>query len=183
MFFKHSRYKNQETEVGPDARGRKLSSVSLRLTPVTTGTVRHTLTDADRLDHLSWTCYRTPQLWWHIADANPEFLSPLELMGDGPFRTVRIPMGSGNTAPPPGRSDLLRRLTALPGVEDVLMDETGEPLPTEAADAPEATLIICYNRLTTSPEELVAAVTEAGWIAGTAQPVERTGKSIALADL
>ncbi|SCY82335.1 hypothetical protein [Desulfoluna spongiiphila] len=179
MFFKHSRYKNQEPEVTTDARGRSLKSVPLRITPAPSGTVRHTLTEGDRLDHLSWTCYRTPHLWWHIADANPEFLSPRALMGDGPFKTVRVPIDFGSEAPRSRRSELLRSLNALAGVEEADIHEAHSPPDQRTAN----TLVICYNHLTLGTEELIAAITEAGWIAGTPQPVERTGKSIVLADM
>jgi len=180
MFFKQSRYTNETTEVTPDAKGRWLKSVPLRITPKTSGSFRHTLTEGDRLDHLAGTYYQTPQKWWLIADANPEFLSPLELMGEGAFQTVRVDILNGN-APHPPWSELIHRLTALAGIEDVQVNETFEspsPSPSRETVTAEATVVILYNRLTLKENELITVITDAGFCPGQPHRAERTGKKI-----
>src|SRR5713101_3985722 len=92
MFSRISRYRKLPDVVVDDARRPTVASKVLRLLPDVTGTFKHTVEEADRLDHLAFSYYQQPRKWWRISDANPEFLSPLDLLGQGPVRTVRYPL-------------------------------------------------------------------------------------------
>jgi hypothetical protein len=115
MFSKISRYRNLPDVAVQDAKGRVLSARSLRLQPEVSGTFRHTVEEADRLDHLAFKYYDQPRDWWRIADGNPEFLSPQALLGDEPRSTIRLPLRWEGPSPP--WSELLRALQQRPGVE------------------------------------------------------------------
>lgn len=48
----------------------------------------HIVTEGDRFDLLAYRFLGNPELWWHIADANPEVFYPEDLI---PGMTIRIP--------------------------------------------------------------------------------------------
>src|SRR6266568_1117605 len=102
MFSRISRYYGLPDVVDHDPRegGRTVVSKSLRTLPDVSGTFQHTILDGDRLDQLAFMYYRQPRKWWRICDANPEFLSPMELLGRGPLRTVRVPLAVPADAEP-----------------------------------------------------------------------------------
>ena len=83
MFSKISRYRKVPDVTAPDARDGCWPPRTLRLLPEVTGSFRHTVDAGDRLDQLAYTYYGQPLQWWRICDANPEFLSPLALLGTG----------------------------------------------------------------------------------------------------
>jgi phage tail protein X len=128
MFSRVSRYRDLPDVVTLDARGRAVRSRSLRLLPTAEGVLAHTVEEGDRLDHLAGRYYGQPRSWWRIADANPGFLSPDDLLGAGPRSTVVVPLEWEGPAPPPW-SRLLRALRDTPGVEDAATGTaaTGEP--------------------------------------------------------
>src|SRR5437867_3150824 len=101
MFSKISRYRKLPYVVVDDARRGTLASKALRLLPDVTGTFQHTVEEAERLDHLGFKYYQQPRKWWRICDANPEFLSPLDLLGQGPLRTVRYSVALPGGVEPP----------------------------------------------------------------------------------
>ena len=90
MFSRISRYRTLPDIVTTDADGRTLVSKTLRPLPQAPGTFRHTVEEADRLDHLAYKYYQEPRKWWRISDANPEFLSPQALLGKEPIVTDRF---------------------------------------------------------------------------------------------
>ena len=158
--------------------------------PPTSGRFRHSIEGGDRLDHLAYKYYRKPTRWWRICDANPEFLSPLELLGHGPLATVRLPLGFEGEAEPPW-PDLIRRLEAIPGVDDVEVEDSAAELVTveTTIDAEtvsfvraeiERAAVVRYHRITVTPEELAAAAAAAGFDPGPPQAVERIGKEIVM---
>ena len=91
MFSRISRYHTLPDIVTTDAEGRTFASKTLRPLPQVSGTFRHTVEDADRLDQLAYKYYREPRKWWRMSDANPEFLSPQALLGKEPIVTDRFP--------------------------------------------------------------------------------------------
>lgn len=101
MFSKNSRYRKLPDEVTLDAKGRQLLSKSLRLLPEVTGRFRHALDENDRLDHLAYKYYKQPRKWWHICDANPDFLSPHDLLGTTPIISQRFPVSFGGSGDAP----------------------------------------------------------------------------------
>ena len=49
----------------------------------------YTVVDGDRLDNLAFRIYGNANLWWRLADANPELFYPEMLI---PGSVLRIPM-------------------------------------------------------------------------------------------
>lgn len=99
MFTKGSRYRKLSEVTAPDARGRVLRSIALRPLRKTTGVLLHTLQEGERLDQLAERYFGQPRKWWQICDANPEFLSPLALLGQEPisaasFALAAAPLGN-----------------------------------------------------------------------------------------
>jgi hypothetical protein len=139
-----SRYSGLPTVVESDARdpARTIVRQAPRPLPDVTGTFAHVLTDGQRLDHLATLYYRKPRRWWRICDANPEQLSPLDLVGRGPHVTVRVPFAR---ALPPAvtLAALDAALRADVGVQRVVFDP--EPL----------TVTITYNKHSTTTDRLL----------------------------
>jgi hypothetical protein len=51
---------------------------------------QHVLVEGERLESLAYLAYGTPQLWWLIADANPEIFHPEDDLVPGTI--IRIPV-------------------------------------------------------------------------------------------
>jgi hypothetical protein len=126
MFSKISRYRKLPDVVSIDPKGRALESKSLRLLPAVSGSFRHTVEASDRLDHLAFKYYNQPRNWWRIADANPAFLCPHELLGQAPWTTSEIPLSADGQAP--AWSELLRLLGRTPGVDEVVLGTAAQPV-------------------------------------------------------
>ncbi|MBU4261461.1 MAG: hypothetical protein KKC76_06210 [Proteobacteria bacterium] len=188
MFYKNSRYRKQPFTVTIDAKARRFKSVTLRATPETDGAFQHTIEQGDRLDHLAYKYYKAPRKWWRIVDGNTEFFSPLDLLGAGVTKCVRISLGHDDEAGEPPWSVLAGKLSALVGVasyqfeEKVLLDEdtvtvAGEEIPVADQSYLRA-VIIDYNSLTITIDALTAAINAAGFIAGTPENRGRIGRKI-----
>lgn len=134
-----SRYRRVPTVTRTDRTGRTVQADAIRERPVAPGTFVHTVCDGDRLDHLAQRYYGKPHMWWPIADANPEFASPLALLGLDPITRARV---RGAVTPA-----ALTTLRMLAGVEDVALDDRNEP----------SSLVVTYNRATVGPQELARA--------------------------
>lgn len=190
MFFKNSRYRKQPFTVTMDARGRRFKSVTLRPTPDTAGTFQHTIEEGERLDHLAYKYYKAPRKWWRIMDANQEFFSPLDLLGDGVLQCVRIPLTHDEEAGDPPWSVLAAILAGLVGVaasrfeENVLLSEdirtvASETIPV-ASQSYDRAVLIDYNSRTISVTELTAAISSSGFGAGAPQHRGRIGRPITI---
>lgn len=179
MFSKLSRYRNLPDVVTADVQGRRLASKSLRSIPAVTGVFVHTLEEGDRLDHLAFKYYGETRDWWRICDANPEVLSPWELVGGEPRKTLRFELAW--TGPEPAWPVLLAELRRTPGVESASMGGDAEPFPSPGAGALfHWSLTLVFNTLTTTAERLTELVEDAGvTVAGTAE-VARVGKGVAI---
>lgn len=83
MFLKNSRYQPvQLFEVDPDNRV-DFRGLRPRDIPHTPGVLEHTQTEEDRPDLLAHHYYQSDRYWWHLMDANLEFLvAGLVLDGD-----------------------------------------------------------------------------------------------------
>jgi len=191
MFSKRSRYYPLDEVHASDAAGRRLASKELRLLPEATGVFRHSIEAADRLDHLAYKYYREPLRWWRICDANPEFLSPLDLLGKGPVATIRVPLEHDEASGSPPWSRLTRRLRATPGIDEVTVEESVAELVTvqtrigsetvsfERPDVSRA-VVVSYHRLSLTPEQILALIAASGFDPGPAQAVGRVGKEIVM---
>ncbi|AQA20659.1 hypothetical protein BTZ20_0507 [Rhodococcus sp. MTM3W5.2] len=162
MFSKISRYRALDDVVTTDADGRRLSSRALRVAAVATGQFTHTIADADRLDQLATRYYQQPRNWWRICDANPEILSPQELLGAEPVVTYRCDISPGAGIP-----NLLRALTEMVGVSRAVLDG-------------EATVVVTFNRLNLTMPDLAATMLAHGFTASAAKQIGRTGKQIVI---
>lgn len=127
MFSKVSRYRKVIQLVATDRKGRRLKSTAFRLLPEVTGRFRHTVEEMDRLDHLGYKYYKQPRKWWRICDANPEFLSPLALLGKEPLITEHFPIAVQAPAAP--WHVLLKTLGETVGIESVKLGNEQHPYP------------------------------------------------------
>lgn len=190
MFFKNSRYRKLPFAVTVDAKGRRFKTVTLRITPETSGTFQHTIEEGARLDHLAYRYYKAPKKWWRILDANPEFFSPLDLLGSSVMKTVRIPLDHDDASGEAPWSVLSDKLAALAGVasylfeEEVLLNEytvivADEEIPV-AEESYLRAVIIDYNSSTIAVDQLAVAVNTAGFVAGTPENQGRIGRTITI---
>ncbi|MDX3260701.1 tail protein X [Streptomyces sp. MI02-2A] len=83
-----SRYKDSNLTLIATGRGTNLTVVPGQQKEWSFAFTYHQLTSADRIDLLAQQFYGDPELWWHIADANPEILDWTVLT---PGQTIRIP--------------------------------------------------------------------------------------------
>lgn len=183
-----SRYREPPVALAPDARGRTPATVPLRVRADTTGSFRHVVAEGERLDHIAYQYYEEPTDWWQFCDANPEFLSPLALLGQEPISTVRLPLRADTHAAPTALPDwatvksTLAADSTLAGVEDIsIVEDVHYAIPDKsAAVAPQAvrdvhvvevlrrSLLIRFNSTSTSLEALLHAVNPAVKAAGLA---------------
>lgn len=49
----------------------------------------HTVTEGQRLDTLAHAYFKDSTLWWRIADVNPEYFDPTDMLEPG--SVIRIP--------------------------------------------------------------------------------------------
>jgi Phage Tail Protein X len=106
---------------------RETNATLPRRLPGLTGTFRHVVAEGERLDQLAYRYYGDPLLWWRICDANPDVLSPLDLIGQEPLITrvfaVDPPDQTAENPEDPW-PPLLCRLSTLVGVEGIDIEET-----------------------------------------------------------
>lgn len=160
-----SRYREVAVVRRIDHEGRVLQVDDLRLRRPLPGTFRHNVEAGDRLDHLAERYYGDPGRWWPIADANPDFTSPLALLGHDPVTTVRLVLARGADARPLG--ELLAALRSHAGVEDVRY----------GADDPES-VTVRFNRATTGADALVALLARLHVGTGTPEVLGRVGRPL-----
>ena len=186
MFSRISRYRTLPDVVTTDAEGRTLASKTLRPVSQAPGTFRHTVEEADRLDHLAHKYYQQPLKWWRISDANPEFLSPQALLGKEPVVTDRFPVTFDGAQPP--WPALLEHLTQRIGVEEVKVVEEIHLLPKPQTvggqsvivyvEQFERALLVTYNQLNVSARDLVGVITASGFAVGPPESLGRVGRQI-----
>lgn len=190
MFSKISRYNKQADVIVFDVEGQTIASKSFRLHPVVTGSTLflHTLEESERLDHLSFKYYNQSRKWWRICDANPDFMSPLALVGKEPILTYRFPLSfdAGNNQPP--WADLIRQLSQIVGVVNYQIVDEVQIVPEVQTisgsnvkvyhEQNQRAIILTYNRMNVSAKDLVDAIEAAGFIVAEPQNLGRAGKSI-----
>jgi len=187
VFSRISRYRNLPDVIVDDARGRTLGSKRLRLLPEVTGTFQHTVEEGDRLDHLGVKYYQQPRKWWRICDANPEFLSPLELVGTGPLVTVRFMRASPGGAQPPWAA-VATALGGEAGVERFrFIDEvqlTPEPQTIGGqqvivhVERHTFAVVVTYDQLVITTAELAARLSTAGFQPAQPEVIGQVGQRI-----
>lgn len=190
MFSKLSRYRKLPNIVATNAQGRAVAAKSLRLLPAVSGTFRHTLEAGDRLDHLAYRYYKQSTKWWRICDANPEFLSPLALLGKDPIAVTRFPLTLPDEGGQPPWAELRRQLSGLVGVERLHIEERVRLVPeiqtidgetiTVHVEHFERSLTVVYNRMNVSTQELADTIVAVGFAVSPGQNVGRVGKEITI---
>lgn len=83
MFFDGSRYLRVGEYTVVDEQGNRRQLKRLREPRQLEGAHEYQVREGDRLDLLAMKFYRNPRKWWLLADANPQFLSPDDLMTPG----------------------------------------------------------------------------------------------------
>jgi hypothetical protein len=189
LFSRISRYRSLPDVVTDDARGRTVASKSLRLLPDVAGTFQHLVAEGERLDHLGVKYYQQPRKWWRICDANPEFLSPLELIGEGPVVTVRFERTPPGGAQPQWAT-LATALADEPGVERFrFVDDvhsTREPQTiggqqvTVTVERHTFAVLVTYNQLVVGRTELASLLAAAGFQSGQPQLIGQVGRRITI---
>jgi hypothetical protein len=186
MFSRISRYRTLPDIVTMDAEGRTLVSKTLRPLPQAPGTFRHTVEDADRLDHLAYKYYQQPLKWWRLSDANPEFLSPQALLGKEPIVTDRFSLEFEGAQPP--WTALVHNLTQQVGVEEVEVLEEIHLVPkaqtvggqsvTVQVEQFERELLVTYNQLNISARDLTDIIKASGFAVRPPERIGRVGRQI-----
>ena len=188
LFSRISRYYTLPDIVTTDARGRMLVSKTLRPLPPAPGTFRHTVEDADRLDHLAYKYYQQPRKWWLLSDANPEFLSPQALLGKEPVVTDRFPVTFDGAQPP--WAALVQNLKQHAGVEEVKVVEKIHHAPEERTiwrrrvilhvERFERAVIVTYNQFNVNAGVVAGIITNSGFAAGPPERLGRVGRQITI---
>jgi hypothetical protein len=164
-----SRYYGLDGVVDRDPRqpGRTVVVDAARVAPAPTGTFQHVLAEGDRLDQLAFRYYGEPRKWWLICDANPDFLSPLDLLGRGPIATVTLTLVPAGPQPP----DWPKLASSLDGVHGVTSFRfLGDPGSVELA----------YNRFVLDDEALRKAIAAVGLAPSRREPIGRVGKPVTI---
>jgi len=188
MFAKNSRYRTLPEVVSTNARGRKQITKDFRDVAPAAGEFRHVVAGADRLDNVAFKYYDQPTKWWRISDANPDFMSPQALLGMEPIDTARFALHFGGAAAP--WTELVRRVRALVGVEDIKVVEEFEIVAEEQTVGGQTvtvnvehvsrSAIVTYNRMNVGTEQLVGAMETSGFDVGEPQRIGRVGKEIVI---
>ena len=179
MFGKRSRYRQVPDIAVTDARGRVVAAKDVRPLPRVTGTFTHTVDSGDRLDQLAFSYYRRPLEYWHICDANPEFLSPLDLLDGGPLVTHRFPLTADQGAPP--WAALITALSATVGVDEVTVadDVTSVPQPGGAVvQQAGLAVLVTHVRAGVGVQALAEVIRSAGFGVGPAVEQGRLGRPV-----
>lgn len=189
MFSQISRYKNLNELLLTDAKGRRVRSVELRLLPKVTGTFLHTIEQVDRLDHLAYKYYGESKKWWHICDANPEFMTPLALMGHDPVMTVLFSLKYKGSESPSWNM-LVKQLAESPGVHDIKVMEDVEIEPENQNISGQEVVVytqkynrglfVIFNNLNISIQELISVINSSDFEVLRSDELGRIGKQLVI---
>ena len=92
MIYAHSRYADAPVEFSRNSAGEPKRAIRPDPSrPVGTQFHYHVVVEGDRLDLLAARYYRDTELWWAIADANPEVFYPDDLDIGTTLRIPRAP--------------------------------------------------------------------------------------------
>ena len=164
MFGKLSRYRRVPDITVVDARGRVVAAKAFRPLPTVTGTFTHTVDSGDRLDRLAFTYYGQPSQYWHVCDANPEFLSPLALLAKEPLVTTRFPVTAAGTPP---WAALLSALSTTVGVD-------------AATVVDDSAVSVTHNRTTLDVTGVIDVIKSAGFAVGQPADSGQLGRQIVI---
>jgi nucleoid-associated protein YgaU len=94
MFFDGSRYLRVGDYTLIDERGDRRTLKRVREPRALDAAHEYQVREGDRLDLLAMKFYRNPRKWWLIADANPNYLSPEDLLKPG--QIILVPRDTGS---------------------------------------------------------------------------------------
>jgi len=188
MFAKISRYRKLLDLVTVDADGRQLESKEIRILPKVESNFLHTVEELDRLDHLAYKYYKQPRKWWRICDANPDFMSPLALLGKDPVVSVRFELSFNDSENNPPWSELLNLLSEQVGIENIKIEDEINIVAEEQTIANQQFIInteqpvraveITFNQVNIKAEDLANVIISVGFVVEQRELIERVGKSI-----
>ncbi|MFF4897840.1 hypothetical protein [Streptomyces sp. NPDC001068] len=179
MFGRLSRYLAVPDIAVDDARGRVVAAKDFRPPARATGTFTHTVDSGDRLDQLAFAYYRRPLWYWQICDANPDFLSPLDLLDGGPLVTHRFPLTAGPGDPP--WALLIDTLSRTVGVDDVTVvdDVALVPQPGGAVlEQAERAVVVTHVRAGVDAPALSEVIRSTGFAVGAPVEQGRLGRPV-----
>jgi hypothetical protein len=190
MFSSNSRYRRSRLITTVNRAGQPIHAAELRIPPPTGGRFEHRVEEGERIDRLAHRYYRDPLAWWRIADANPAFATPDELLGRSPWATERISLVPPIGLPSAPWAPTLAAAAALAGVAKILREPrhhlvvelhtvAGEPVEviTEAAD--EA-VVVTYNARVVEAGAVAALFEAAGFTVTGREPLARVGQPIVI---
>lgn len=188
MFSKLSRYRKVPDVAVPDAQGRVVAAKDIRPLPEVTGTFTHAVNTGDRLDQLAFSYYGQPLQYWHICDANPQFLSPLALLGQEPVVTTRFPLTAPAADPP--WAVLLNALSAAVGVVQTIVVEDVALVPqrqtvngqqvTVTVERYTRAVLVTHNRISVSTSAVAAVIAAVGFGVGPPVDAGQLGQQIVI---
>jgi hypothetical protein len=186
-----SRYRRVPRVTVVDARRGVVVATDVRSLPATTGAYLHTIAAGDRLDRLAWTFYGDPLQYWRICDANPDFLSPLALLGQEAFAVTHFAVSVAAGEPP--WSALLETLAATVGVQDVTVVEwlglEGERRTVNGTDVPvtvqraDREVVVTYHPGNIDPSAIIELIEAAGFTVRSVADGGRIGRSVVVPDV
>lgn len=186
MFSSDSRYRRSPATTTVNRAGQPIQAAELRLPPPTPGVFKHRVEEGERIDSLAHKYLRDPLKWWRIADANPAFTTPDELLGSSPWTTERISLHP--PADPVPWAATLAAVTALAGGAKLIREPryrlvvelhtvAGELVEVITEQADEA-VIITYNALVADLAAVTATFVSAGFAILGREPISRVGQPI-----
>ncbi|HSR98985.1 MAG TPA: hypothetical protein VLM79_18145 [Kofleriaceae bacterium] len=187
MFTSDSRYRRSAIVATVNLDGQPIHAAELRTPPPTPGTFLHRVEEGERIDNLANRYYRDPLRWWRIADANPAFATPDDLLGNSVWITERIALLPPTDA---AWAPSLAAATQLAGVVRLVRDPRyrltvelhtvgGEPVEVVSEQVDEA-VIATYHAEVADPAALRAVFTDAGFAVTGVEVLARTGQSIVI---
>ena len=129
-------------------RGRVVAAKDIRPLPEVTGTFPTPWTPATGWTSWPTAYYGEPLQYWRICDANPQFLSPLALLGQEPVVTTRFPVTVASGTPP--WAALIGQLSGTVGVDGVSVVEDVtlvlQAVPSGVVEQVDRAVLVTYNR-------------------------------------
>ena len=191
MFYKNSRYYKLDDIVTFDSKGVKHKSKTIRRIPSVTGIFQHNIEEGDRLDLLANRYYKKPARWWRICDSNPDFYSPLDLLGDGVTVTTRFEIESHYDVSPFPWLSIIQQIMVLPGIDKikkydrvkelvVISTTIGSKTVNISRERFERYLDIYFNRNMISNKQLRTILVNAGIDVSDPISIGRKGKGITI---
>ena len=140
------------------AQGERLRGKELRPMARRPAQFQHTVRDGDRLDLLAFKYYGDPARWWQIADANPEFEFPSDLLDRSPVAKELLVLR---------HADFFDRFAALrTGLAAFGQVRVGESTAFEGDTSPrdpdfmESMVVMTYNPSPSTRQQIIARINQ-----------------------